>query len=184
MYLIDQSGKIEDTAKHTVIAYANDTRRSLLISKKTKRRLQEAFRQCGAPHLFIYYTFAVGICRLIRVHNTRVSFVIDMEYPGKDKMIGQMIGRLSEMHGKPEHTISFRRIGNRPNVHYAAHDVFVGKKQADDTLSFKACIEAIKKTDGRLRECLSTLVGARVRPLKRRVPKNVRVVKTSKTGNI
>lgn len=184
MYLIDQSGKIEDTAKHTVIAYANDSQRSLLITKKTKRRIQEAFRKCGAPHLFIYYTFAVAIYRLIRNHAAQHSFVIDTEYPGKDTMIGQMIGRLLEMHGKPAHTISFRRIGNRPAVHYAAHDVFVGKKSANDTLSFEACIEVIKKTDGRLRECLSTLVGAQVRPLKPRVPKTTPVVKASRKGKI
>lgn len=178
MYQIDQSGKIEDTAKNTVIAYANDRERSLLISRKTKRRIQEAFRQCGAPHLFIYYTFAVGIYYLIRSHTTHLSLAIDTEYPGKDKLIAGMVKRLLEMHRKPAHTISFRRIGNRPNVHYAAHDVFTGKKNADDTLSFEVCIEAIKKTDGRLRECLSTLVGARTRPLKRMVSKNVRVVKT------
>ena len=52
-FQIDQSGKIEDTAKNTVIAFSNDIQASVFISKKTKRQVQEAFRYHGEISFFI-----------------------------------------------------------------------------------------------------------------------------------
>ncbi len=168
---IDQSGKIEDTAKNTVIAYSNGTQKSVFISGKTKRKLQEAFRLCGFSKFFIYYTFAVGIYYLIVDFKTKQSIVVDVEYQKKDRIILQIIEKLLKINNKPTHEIDFFRIGNRPRVHYAAHDVFIGKKKADRVLCFEEIMRAIKKTDGRLRECLSTLVGVQARSLKYKISK-------------
>ena len=175
-YQIDQSGKIEDTAKNTILAYSNSTQKSVLISKKTKRQLQEAFRLCGYSKLFIYYIFAIGIYYLLKDFTTQQSITIDIEYPKKDKIILKVIGKLLNVNNKPLHQINFSRIGNRPKVHYAAYDVFSGKKKADYILGFKEIIEAIKKTDGRLRECFSTLVGVQPRSSKTRIPKKLQIV--------
>ena len=60
---IDQSGKIEDTAK--ILLRILTEHKNLFSSLKTKRKLQEAFRLCGFSKFFIYYTFAVGIYYLI-----------------------------------------------------------------------------------------------------------------------
>lgn len=176
-YQIDQSGKIEDTAKNTIIAYSNGKQKSVFISRKTKRKLQEAFRLCGFSKLFIYYTFAVGIYYLIKDFKTKQSIVVDVEYQKKDKIILQIIEKLLKISSKPSHVINFFRIGNRPRVHYAAHDVFIGKKKADNILNFGEIMKAIKKTDGRLRECLSTLVGVQPRSLKPNISKKLKPVK-------
>ena len=72
-----------------------------------------------------------------------------------------MLFKLLESHNKPLHEITFARIGNRPKAHYAAKNVFDGKKKADRRLTHEEIIKAIKTADGRLRGCLSTLVDAR-----------------------
>ena len=64
-YQIDQSGKIEQMSKDSVIAYSNNSKASILIPRKLKRRLQEVFRLHGFTKLFIYYLFSVGIYYLI-----------------------------------------------------------------------------------------------------------------------
>lgn len=103
-YQIDQSGKIEQTAQDTILAYANSTEYALRIPKKLKRKIQELFRVNG--------------------------------------------------------------IGNQPKVHYAAYNVFINKKKPERILHLKEALQLIKKTDGRLRECLSTLVDAQTRSVK------------------
>ncbi len=134
---IDQSGKIEDTAKNTVIAFSNSQTRSVFVSKKTKRQIQEFFRRTGKPELFIDKTFATAIYFLIGDFKSIQKITIDLEYPGRDKFIKTLIIDLLQSNKKPTHDISFARIGNRPKVHYAAKDVFIGKKKATRTLSLK-----------------------------------------------
>ena len=180
-YQIDQSGKIEDTAKNTILAYSNEIQKSILISRKTKRKIQEVFRLCGYSKLYIYYLFAVGIYHLLIDFSTQKSITIDIEYPGKDKIILQLIEKLLKAYNKPAHNIKFSRIGNHPKVHYAAYNVFSGKKKADCILRYKELLQSIKKTDGRLRECLSTLVGVQSRSA-RRIPKKIVVVNPVRKG--
>lgn len=164
-YEIDQSGKIEDTARNTVLAYANSSMKTIIITRKVKRKIQELFRKHGMRRSFIYHTFAAGVYHLIRNFKKQESIVIDMEYPGKDQIITKMIQKILQAYKKPAHNIEFRRIGNHPKVHYAAYDVFAGKKKADLKIGVNDLIEAIKKTDGRFRECFSTLVGVQSRSM-------------------
>lgn len=167
MYQIDQSNKIENTSKNTVIAYSNGTQRAVLIPRKVKRQIQEVFREQGLTKIFIYQTFAVGVYFLIREFKQSQPITIDTEYPGKDKIISDMLCKLLESHGRPQHEIKFDRIGNKPPAHYAAKNVNDGKKKADKILGFEEIMRAIKTADGRLRECISTLVDARPRLLRK-----------------
>lgn len=166
---IDQSGKVEDTSRRTVIAYASDkgTTRSVLISARTKRRIQEELRRYGQTKLFIYKIFAVGVFTLVKGLKKSDTAVIDLEYQGKDKIITELVVRLLKSNRQSTPTIEFKRIGNRPRVHYAAKSVFDGKKRPDVILSEAELWRQIKKTDGRLRGCISTLVGAQPRSFKK-----------------
>lgn len=164
-YQIDQSGKIEQTNKNTVIAYSNGKKYAVLIHARLKRQIQEIFRLHGFTALFIYYLFSVGVFYLLKSVREKSEIIIDTEYPGKDKIIKQFITNLLKNYSQPIHEISFARIGNRPPAHYAAKDVFDKKVKANRILSLEDFIKAIKKTDGRLRECLSTLVSAQARSL-------------------
>jgi len=50
---IDQSGKIEDKSKVTIIAFSDGVSFSVKIPGRVKRQLQEEFRRRGEPQLFI-----------------------------------------------------------------------------------------------------------------------------------
>lgn len=165
VYQIDQSGKIEQTNKDTALGYSNSHTRAIRIPRRLKRKVQEVFRLHGFSSLFIYYLFSVGIFYLIKEFKNKEEIIVDTEYPSKDKIISSFISNFLEKFKKPVHNISFARIGNKPPAHYAAKDVFDKKKIPDRILTLKDIIEALKKTDGRLRECLSTLVDAQTRSM-------------------
>lgn len=132
---IDQSGKIEDTNRDTVIAYANGRTRSVKITGKTKRRLQEVYRLIGKPRLFVISTFSVAIYLLVRNDLKRLTeIVIDEEYSGKEHLIE---GWLQKLLGKESGlNITFHRIGKGSKAHELALKVFQGKKKTDETLDF------------------------------------------------
>ncbi|MFH0863574.1 MAG: hypothetical protein V1858_00585 [Candidatus Gottesmanbacteria bacterium] len=167
IYQIDQSGKIEDTSKPTVLALSNSKTYSIFISAKVKREIQEIYRRHGLTRFYIYETFSLGIYFLLRHLKEKVEVVIDVEYEGWDKLISQLISIFLKTNKKPAHEISFAYIGNTPKVHYAAHDVFVKKNRPDRTITKEEILQELKKTGGRLRECLSTLVDARPQSYRR-----------------
>jgi len=162
-YQIDQSGKIENTKKQTALAASNHNVYAVVISAKTKRQFQEICRRDGLTRLYVYILFAIGIYMILSKLKTSSSVIIDTEYPGKEKLIKNLIKVFLKGQNAD---ITFSRIGNNPKVHYAAHDVYIQKKQADRVISLKEILRIIKKTDGRLRECLATLVGAQTRSIK------------------
>ena len=144
---IDQSGKIENTSKVTVVAFANEVSHAILIPAKVKRQLQEVFRRQGKPRLFVYRTFAAGVFLLIKDYLPKIKdIVIDTEYTGHEKQIKDVILELIRKEHLPEPNIYFQRIGNKPKVHYAAYDVFSKKKKADKVISFEDIIVLATKT--------------------------------------
>ena len=153
---IDQSGKVEDMSQK------NKTK-SVLISPRTKRKLQELFRMVGKSRLYVYEIFAMLLFCLTRDCRKSDLIVIDLEYPGKDKIILDMLNNIRLKYKLVELNIRFARIGNKPKAHYAAKNVFNNKIKADEILTIKESMEIIKKTDGRLRGCISILVDTRPR---------------------
>lgn len=141
---IDQSGKIEDTAKDTVIAYSNGTQGSVFISKKIKRQIQEAFRFYGETKFFVDKIFATAIYYLICDFKVKQKITIDLEYPGRDRFITKLILELLKFGNRPQHDIYFARIGSKPKAHYAAKDVFDGKKKPTKVLSLKVLLDKQK----------------------------------------
>jgi hypothetical protein len=148
---IDQSGKIEDTSKPTVIAFANEISRAILIPAKVKRQIQEVFRRQGKPRLFVYRTFAAGIFLLIKDYLPKIkiqNIIVDTEYTGHEKQTKEIIIELIRRYNLPEPNIYFQRIGDEPKVHYAAYDVFSKKEKADKVASFEEIVAlATKKTE-------------------------------------
>jgi len=63
---INQSNKIEQTNKDTIIGLSNQKAFTILINRKIKRKLQEEFRKQGKPRLFVYRTFIAGVVLLIK----------------------------------------------------------------------------------------------------------------------
>lgn len=143
---IDQSGKIEDTAKPTVLAFSNSKQSAIKISARTKRQIQEIFRRRGQIRLFIYRTFAALIFLLIRDYLSSIHHVvIDTEYPGHEKLIKDILLEFLRRNKLKEPQILFKRIGSKPKVHYAAYDVFSGKKKPNKSISFSKLAKFVIK---------------------------------------
>lgn len=145
-YQIDQSGKIEQTNKDTVLCLANGNCYTVLIKAKTKRQLQEIFRRNGQPRNYVLFTFSAGIYLLLNNYTALGAVTIDREYFGREAIIKKII---LEMFGKDHNKIiiGFSTIGKRVNAHLEGYKVFKGKIEAGQTLNQKNLIKAIKKTE-------------------------------------
>jgi len=147
-YRIDQSGKIENTSKATVVAFSNDTSKAVLVRARTKRQLQEMFRRRGKIRLFIYRIFAALIFLLIKDELSHIKqIVIDTEYPGKEKLIERILLEYIGLHQLEAPAIYFQRVGNKSKVHYTAYDVFVGKKKPDKVVKLEELQKLAIKND-------------------------------------
>ena len=127
---IDQSGKIENTSKNTVIAFSNGKSGSIFISAKDKREIQKIFRRIGKPKIFIYRTFAILIFILIKNNLKEIDTItIDEEYPGKGNLIKDYLIR--EIRKVNPHfysgNILFKRIGKKSNAHSFGYLTYKGK---------------------------------------------------------
>lgn len=143
-HLIDQSGKIEDTAKDTVIAYSNNSEYAILIPAKEKRRLQEYFRLIGKPRLFIDITFAAIVSILAEEVKSSSTLTIDEEYPGHTEVIEQFIilfvSKLT--------SIRWQKIGKNSSAHEVAYKTYKRKRPAEQRLSAGKLWKLITKKAG------------------------------------
>lgn len=137
VYHIDQSGKIENSNRLTVVAYANGQIKSIKIGSIEKQRLLAAMREIDYPKRnYVYKIFAALIYFLLADEN--VSFVvIDQEYTGHEESIIGMLTQLLRKNGKNIPTIRFGYVGKLSPAHKAAANVFRGRKEADVIVTAK-----------------------------------------------
>lgn len=131
---IDQSGKVENTSRNTVIAFSNSKFKSILIGAKNKKEIQKFFRRIGKPRIFIYKTFAILIFLLIKNNLKEINeIIVDEEYPGKSPLIKnflfQEIKKVNSSFSKQN--IAFHCIGKKSRAHFLAYGVATGKRRAD-----------------------------------------------------
>lgn len=145
---IDQSGKIENTNRNTIIAFSNNVFGSILITGKDKREIQEIFREAGKPKVFVYRLFAILIFILIKKHIKKIDqIIIDLEYPGKSNLIKNYL--LQEI--KKERTdfssgdITFKRIGRKSKAHSIAYLTFKERMRPDIIAKKKDILNFIVK---------------------------------------
>ena len=128
---IDQSGKIEDTSRQTVLSYSNSKSKTLIILPKDKKLIQKLFRKAGRPTMYVYRTFAVMIYLLIKDDLKQIDqIIIDKEYQGYDKLIKQFILELCQKFNnkiEPD-IIHFKEIGKKSNAHKIAINGYRTKK--------------------------------------------------------
>src|SRR3989344_22848 len=133
---IDQSGKIEDTQHDTVMAFANGRSRSVRMTGKTKRRLQEIYRQVGKPNLFVINTFCVAIFLLFKEDlNKLPEIVIDEEYSCYEELIEKILREM--INQKCDPNIVFERVGKSSSAHIVAVETFRRRRKADEILTFQ-----------------------------------------------
>jgi len=133
---IDQSGRIEETNRDTIIAFSNEKQFSVQIPAKVKRQLLEAFRRWGKPKTFKYRTFALGVSILLQksgISAKNLSLIIDNEYPGHENSIKDIIRSKFD----PKIEIDFESIGKKSKAHYAAYGAFMGRQEAGYVADFE-----------------------------------------------
>jgi hypothetical protein len=130
-YQIDQSGKIEDTKKLTVVAYANGSIKTLKISAVEKRKLITILRVQDYPQkAFIYKAFA-GLIFLLLKDEQVDNVQIDKEYPGNENIIKIILFQLFDKTNKKRPEVSFTLIGKNSPAHKAAIATFRGQRKPD-----------------------------------------------------
>ena len=136
-YQIDQSGKVEDTNKLTIVAFANDKVKSLKISGIEKQKLVKIMRAHDYPKkTFIYKIFAALVFLLLKDEKIE-EVMIDKEYPGNEATIKNIIIQLFYKTNKEAPEISFDTIGRKSKAHKMALEVFRGKRKPDMVIKSK-----------------------------------------------
>ena len=140
---INQSNKIEQTNKDTILGLANEKTFTILISRKTKRKLQEEFRRQGKPRLFVYRIFIAGIVLMLKYAQLKnlSRVVIDKEYWGKDKMLKNMFLEMGSRFFTEIPEVSFEKIGKKSKIHSICYLTMKGKYKADRVIR----LEEIRK---------------------------------------
>lgn len=135
---VDQSGKIEETNRDTIIAAANGATSTIRITARTKRRVQDMFRKLGVPRSFIVTVFVYAIFELLKPYlKSPIEVTIDTEYPGYEPVVGKILYKLvQEHHLSVDSSIQFRQVGKGSPAHYAAYGIRLGKSKANQTLSY------------------------------------------------
>lgn len=121
-YEVDQSGRIEETNRHTIISVASkDYSYTLKIDSKIKRLIQKKFQNIGKPKMFGIYGFVSGLIILLKKSKVKDSVVIiDIEYDGHNKVI------TNELIKNTNQNLEFRfaNIGKKSPAHKKAYIVF------------------------------------------------------------
>ncbi len=136
---INQSNKIEQTNKDTIIGISNDRAFTILIKSRIKRKLQEEFRKQGKPRLFVYRTFIASVVLAFKYAQLKnlSRVVIDEEYYGKDKMLKSMFLEMWSRFFRDVPEVSFEKIGKKSKVHSACYLAMKGKNKADKIIGFE-----------------------------------------------
>lgn len=128
---VDQSGKIEDTRRLTIVAFANGKIRTAKISGVEKRKLIKSMRALDYPQKAYIYKIFAGLIFFLLKNQGAKEVVIDKEYPGHEPLIKDLILNLFKKAEQKTPKINFDLIGRESLAHKIALEVFRGKRKAD-----------------------------------------------------
>lgn len=143
---LDQSGKLEDTSRPTVVGFSNGDNKTVIISASEKKKLQKYFRGMNKPKMYIYTTFSALICLLIYRKKKISEIIIDREYPGQEALIKNfLLSQLAKSKCEfDKRFVRFAEIGKSARVHTIVWKSY-RQKRADSKLVAKDVIQLIEK---------------------------------------
>lgn len=135
---IDQSNKIEQTNKDTIIGMSNGKAFTVVIKKQDKRRLKEEFRKRGKPGIFNFRTFIVGAVLALKYAdlNNVHKVIIDREYYGKEIILKSMFLEVYSMYFDKIPEIRFESIGRKSNAHIVGYNTMRGKIKPNKVIKY------------------------------------------------
>lgn len=142
---VDQSNKVEQTEKDTVVALSNGVKLTILMRSKDKRFLQEVFRSRGEPRNFVLFTFSLLLTRLLKHAKLAVPVRIDLEYKGNEDIIREKLILYSKRLGYDldRSLITFKSIGKRSPAHKLAGKVTARKQNPDLRITIEEAVEIL-----------------------------------------
>jgi hypothetical protein len=143
---IDQSGKIEQTEKDTVLCLSNDKWYAICIPRNVKRKLQLFFRSNRQIRNFIILTHVAGLFILLQKVKPGKKVYVDEEYGDKKAIIHKLMQEMSDKK-MFQPVIEFKLIGKNSRADYFAG--LIAQKLLKPTwiLGFEEILEEIKKTE-------------------------------------
>ncbi len=146
-YQIDQSGKIEQTERNTVIACINSQEITILLKKSEKRKLQKVFISLEMKKFFPYLTFAALLALLIKKLKPKTKIIIDKEYFGHEGLIEDKVKIYLEQLGLTNlPQIEWGHVGKLSKAHNLGYLVAINKKKPNLTVDSKEIMEVILGT--------------------------------------
>lgn len=145
MIACDQSIKVEQTNKDTVLAMANNRQRAILLPASVKRQMiQEICRKGKSRNSARYMLFAAGLFLLLYPHLAEIAkrneqIMIDDEYTGQGGRIKGMLLRHIRHSGftLEKESIFFGQVGKSSGAHKVGWEVQRGGRKADHIVTIK-----------------------------------------------
>lgn len=132
---VDQSIKMDDLVRDTVLAIANGISYAIVIPANVKRAVMQRLRAKGKSHTAVaIYVFAIGLYFLLRSVIRQVDqIIIDVEYTGRETEIKNTLVaylRRDVQHFDPAR-ILFRHIGKQSPAHHLAVEIVRHRQTAN-----------------------------------------------------
>lgn len=143
---VDQSGKIEQLNKDSVIAFSNKNQYSVLIPKEVKREVFKTYK--GKVKELRYRLFCIGVYFCLRDYIKEKELItICCEYVGKENLIKSfLLDYLRKDYPAVDpKIIRFGEIGKNSNAHAVAIDVYRGNRRPNKILSLSEVEKWLKK---------------------------------------
>lgn len=131
LYQIDQSGKVEQTNKATVVALANGHKKTVKISGSEKQKLIKIMGDLGRPHKTYIYRIFSALVYMALIGEPVKKFLVDTEYVGHNAEIKEALVQLFEKFGQELPEINFGFVGKKSPAHKAGINVFRKLAQPD-----------------------------------------------------
>lgn len=128
---IDQSGRLEHLDTNTVLSFANGKSGSILVTVPTKRLLIQNIRKSlFSEKDILTILFSILIFILIKEMPNGVSYIIDEEYTGKERVIERALSTLLQNKFKKKWSgnIIFKQIGKLSPAHRLCWSIHRNKK--------------------------------------------------------
>ena len=142
---MDQSGKVEDTSRKTVIGLSDGVKFTVLINAREKRKLQERFRLMGEPKIYVDVLFSYLVYTAIKgakCFGRKIN--IDIEYTGHTKIIEE---KISWYFGK-RLCLEWILVGKNSKAHDLAYKAMKGKIKAGRIVSADEVWKVVNKKTG------------------------------------
>ena len=143
---VDQSGKIEQLNKDSVIAFSNKNQYSVLISNEVKQEAYKSYK--GRTKELRYRLFCIGLYYCLKDYiKEKELIIICCEYIGKENLIKSFLLDYlrKDYPAVDSKIIRFGRIGKNSNAHTVAIDVYRGNRKPNKILSLSEVEKCLKK---------------------------------------